>query len=146
MLYHPWVSKTSVQSTPCAAPHLAWAMGGGGGGGERIVHEQCLTSLSFQTWRRASLRTLLHFPNMSTCFTSFLSSAMILTMHIQTWRVSSQNGLTPFWSIWDIWDLSCWNIKKIIRKSVILLIITSKIFLIYTERQRNLSLLQSDTH
>ena len=27
------------------------------------------------------------------------------------WRVSSQNGLTPFWSIWDIWDLSCWNIK-----------------------------------
>ena len=44
-------------------------------------------------------------------------------------RVSSQNGLTPFWSIWDIWDLSCWNIKKIIRKCVILLIITSKIFL-----------------
>ena len=34
------------------------------------------------------------------------------------------NGLTPFWS-----DLSCWNIKKIIRKFVILLIITSKIFL-----------------
>ena len=46
-----------------------------------------------------------------------------------TWRVSSQNGLTPFWSIWDNWDLSCWNISKIIRKFVILLIITSKIFL-----------------
>ena len=46
-----------------------------------------------------------------------------------TWRVSSQNALYPFWSIWDIWDLSCWYIKKIIRKFVILLIITSKIFL-----------------
>ena len=45
------------------------------------------------------------------------------------WRVSSQNAFYPFWSIWDIWDLSCWNIKKIIRKFVILLIITSKIFL-----------------
>ena len=41
------------------------------------------------------------------------------------WRVSSQNALYPFWSIWE----SCWNIKKIIRKFVILLIITSKIFL-----------------
>ena len=38
------------------------------------------------------------------------------------WRVSSQNGLYPFWSIWDIWKLSCWN-NKIIRKFVILLII-----------------------
>ena len=47
---------------------------------------------------------------------------------IRKWRVSSQNGLYPFWSIWDIWDLSCWNIKKII-KFAILLIITSKIFL-----------------
>ena len=37
------------------------------------------------------------------------------------WRVSSQNALYPFLSIWDIWDLSCWNIKKIIRKFVILL-------------------------
>ena len=44
------------------------------------------------------------------------------------WRVSSQDGLTPFWAIWDIWDLSCWNIRKIIRQFVILLIITSKIF------------------
>ena len=43
------------------------------------------------------------------------------------WRVSSQNALYP--SILDIWDLSCWNIEKIIRKFVILLIITSKIFL-----------------
>ena len=52
---------------------------------------------------------------------------LISLTHI--WRVSSQNALYPFWSIWDIWDLSCWNIKKIIRKFVILLIITSKIFL-----------------
>ena len=37
--------------------------------------------------------------------------------------------------IWDIWDLSCWNIKKIIRKFVILLIVTSKICLyIYNEK------------
>ena len=36
------------------------------------------------------------------------------------WRVSSQNGLYPCWSIWDIWDLSCWNIKKIIRKCLII--------------------------
>ena len=51
------------------------------------------------------------------------------------WRVSSQNGLYPFCSIWDIWDLSCWSIKKIIRNFVILLSITSKIFLyIYWER------------
>ena len=42
------------------------------------------------------------------------------------WRVSSQNRLNPFWSISDIWDLSCWNIKKI--KFVILLIITSDIY------------------
>ena len=46
---------------------------------------------------------------------------------ICNWRVLSQNGLNPFWSIWDIWNLSCWNIKKIIRKYVILLTITSKI-------------------
>ena len=52
----------------------------------------------------------------------------------QIWRVSSQNALYPFWSIWDIWDLSCWNIKKIIRKFVILLIITSKIFLYIYEQ------------
>ena len=45
------------------------------------------------------------------------------------WRVSSQNGLYPFWSILDIWDLSCWNIKKILREFVILLIITSDIYL-----------------
>ena len=55
----------------------------------------------------------------------------VLMMHVlclrNIWRVSSQNGLTPFWSIWDIWDLSCWNTKKI--KFVILLIITSRIFL-----------------
>ena len=54
------------------------------------------------------------------------------------WKVSSQNGLTPFWSIWDIWDLSCWNIKKIIRKFVILLIITSRIFLLYIMRKVSL--------
>ena len=54
------------------------------------------------------------------------------------WRVSSQNGLTPFWSIWDIWDLSCWNIKKIIRKFVILLIITSRIFLYIIMRKVSL--------
>ena len=42
-------------------------------------------------------------------------------------HVSSQNGLYPFWSILD-WDFSCWNINRIIlRKFVILLIITSKI-------------------
>ena len=59
--------------------------------------------------------------------------------YMYMWRVSSQNGLTPFWSIWDIWDLSCWNIKKIIRKCVILLIITSKIFLyIYIMRKVSL--------
>ena len=39
------------------------------------------------------------------------------------------NRLYPFWSIWNIWDLSCWNIQKIIRKFVILVIINSKIFL-----------------
>ena len=50
------------------------------------------------------------------------------------WRVSSQNALYPFWSIWDIWDLSCWNIKKIIRKFVILLIITPKYSFIYNEQ------------
>ena len=38
---------------------------------------------------------------------------------ISNWRVSSQNGLYPFWSIFYIWDLSCWNIKKIIRNFVI---------------------------
>ena len=59
----------------------------------------------------------------------FLSVVHILWISIIIWRVSSQNGLNPFWSIWDIWDLSCWNLKKIIRKFVILLIITSKIFL-----------------
>ena len=55
-------------------------------------------------------------------------------MGLCIWRVSSQNALYPCWSIWDIWDLSCWNIKKIIRKFVILLIITSKIFLYYNEQ------------
>ena len=49
--------------------------------------------------------------------------------HTVIWRVSSQNELYPFWSIWDIWDLRCWNIKKTIRNFIILLIITSKIFL-----------------
>ena len=44
------------------------------------------------------------------------------------WRVSSQNKLYPLWSILDIWDLSCWNMKKIIRKCVILLVITSDIY------------------
>ena len=38
---------------------------------------------------------------------------------LSVWRVSSQSGLYPFRSIWD---LSCWNIKKI--KFVILLIIS----------------------
>ena len=33
--------------------------------------------------------------------------------YMYIWRVSSQNGLYPFWLIWDIWDLNCWNIKKI---------------------------------
>ena len=63
----------------------------------------------------------------------FLLYLLLLTLVsdvcVYIWRVSSQNALYPFWSIWDIWDLSCWNIKKIIRKFVILLIITSKIFL-----------------
>ena len=52
-----------------------------------------------------------------------------VTNHGEMWRVLSQNGLTPFWSIWDILDLSCWNIKKIRRKFVLLLTISSKIFL-----------------
>ena len=41
------------------------------------------------------------------------SSLFIQIGHCSTnfniWRVSSQNALYPFWSIWD---LSCWNIKK----------------------------------
>ena len=45
------------------------------------------------------------------------------------WRVCSQKAISPFLSNWDICDWSCWNIKKIIRKCLILLIITSKIIL-----------------
>ena len=54
---------------------------------------------------------------------SYTDYSLLCTAEKQTFPwVSSQNGLTPFWSIWDIWDLSSWNIKKIIRKYVILLI------------------------
>ena len=44
-------------------------------------------------------------------------------------KVCSQKLIGQFLSNWDICDLSCCNIKKIIRKFLILLIITSKIII-----------------
>ena len=64
-----------------------------------------------------------------------ISSEMRLVQLI--WRVSSQNELNPFWSTLDI----CWNINKIIRKFVILLVIT--FFLYFSILLRNQSMLQS---
>ena len=67
---------------------------------------------------------------MQVCTCNFAEEDYLISI-LKIRIVSSQNGLTPLWSIWDIWVLSCWNIKKIIRKFLMLLIITSKMFFIY---------------
>ena len=41
------------------------------------------------------------------------------------WRISSQKGLYQFCQFEIICDCSCWNIKKVLRKFMILLIITN---------------------
>ena len=45
------------------------------------------------------------------------------------WRDCLQKQINLFLSFWDICDWSCWNIKKIMKKYAILVIITPNIFL-----------------
>ena len=75
------------------------------------------------------LRTAVNHNLRSNLFIFLENTSEEAMPHVVKQRVSSQNAIYPFWSIWDIWDLSCWIIKKIIRKFVILLIITAKIIL-----------------